>query len=118
MFCSSCGHNLSELNGKFCSSCGRQIRKIDGEKVTNNRPIRPYPKKSDNKQILLVIGAISIFLGPAIAVIMAYNEYQRIARVWGSRFAWAAVENMFLSLAMVSMIGIIVGVVLIVASQF
>lgn len=116
MFCSNCGEKLVG-GAAFCSNCGTGIGNIGGGPA-------PAPPSSGGNSGLRAFGVISMIAGPAIAAIMGFNAYNdaysRYAFIWGGRgagrHAQAALEQMFPQLLMVAGLGIVIGIVFLIAA--
>ena len=106
-FCSSCGHDLTNLGCKFCVACGMPCETVQGKNVFNL--VQP-----SNKSLFRVLGISSFVLSPIIAIIMGYNRYQNV-RFWsGTNSAADAVFDMFPVLMLVVLAGIALGIALII----
>jgi len=104
MFCSSCGHNLAQLECSFCPNCSKSCERNKFSALV----------QSNDKSLFRVLGIVSFVLSPIIAIIMGHNRYQNV-RLWsGTNSAIDAVFDMFPVLMLVVLAGIALGIALII----
>lgn len=130
MFCKNCGNTL-QGDSRFCSQCGTAV---DTYMENGNTPLQaqyqpqpqyPPQRLQDSGKGLRTFGIISILLGPILAFIIGFYQYQNVyrsMRFWensrrAARYAQAAVENIMPVLLLIVAAGLVFGIILLVAGR-